>query len=43
MSMDPEFRQVSVGCVDRIESYGAYDVNGYRFHTKSHEQNRPNR
>jgi hypothetical protein len=43
MSMDPELRQVSVGCEDRIESYGAYDVNGFRFHTKSHEQNRPNR
>jgi hypothetical protein len=43
MSMDPELRQVSIGCEDRIESYGTYDVNGYRFHTKIHEQNRPNR
>jgi hypothetical protein len=42
MSMDLELRQVSVGCEDRIESYGSYDVNGYRFHTKIHEQNRPN-
>jgi hypothetical protein len=43
MLMDPELRQVSVGCEDRIESHGAYDVNEYRFHTKSHENNRPNR
>jgi hypothetical protein len=37
-SMDAELRQVSVGCEDRIESYDDYDVNGYYFHTKSHEE-----
>jgi hypothetical protein len=36
--MDAELRQVSVGCEDRIESYDDYDVNGYYFHTKSHEE-----
>jgi hypothetical protein len=41
--MDPELRQVSIGCELRIASYGGYDVNGYRFHTKSHEQSRANR
>lgn len=40
--MNPELRQVSVG-FDSVMSYGAYDVNGYRFHTHRHEQNRPNR
>jgi hypothetical protein len=43
MSMEPKLRHVSVGCEDRIESYDGYDINGYRFHTKIHEQNRPNR
>ena len=41
--MEAELRQVSVGCDYRVMSYGSYDVNGYRFHTKIHEQNRPNR
>jgi hypothetical protein len=41
--MDPELRQVSIGCELRIASYGGYDVNGYCFHTKSHEQSRANR
>jgi hypothetical protein len=41
--MNPELRQVSVGCDYRVMSYGGYDVNGYRFHTKNHEQSRPNR
>jgi hypothetical protein len=31
--MDPELRQVSIGCELRIASYGGYDVNGYCFHT----------
>ena len=41
--MDPELRQVSVGCEYRVRSYGGYDVNGYRFHTKNYEQSHPNR
>ena len=27
----------------RVKSFGSYDVNGYRFHTTRHEQDRPNR
>ena len=41
--MCPELRQVANGCAYRVLSYSGYDVNGYRFHTKSHEQSRPNR
>jgi hypothetical protein len=29
--MDPELRQVSIGCELRIASYGGYDVNGSWF------------
>jgi len=41
--MTPELRQVADGCAYRIMSYSSYDVNGFRFHTKRHEQSRPNR
>ena len=41
--MFPELRQVANGCAYRVLSYSGYDVNGYRFHTKIHEQSRPNR
>ena len=41
--MNAELRQVANGCAYRVKSFGAYDVNGYRFHTTSHEQSRPNR
>lgn len=42
-SMSPELRQVANGCEYRVMSYSAYDVNGYRFHTKRHDESRPNR
>lgn len=42
-SMSDELRQVANGFHYRVRSFGAYDVNGYRFHTTSHEQSRPNR
>ena len=41
--MTPELRQVVDGCAYRVMSYSGYDVNGFRFHTKRHEQSRPNR
>jgi len=42
-SMSAELRQVADGCAIRVKSFGAYDVNGYRFHTTRHDQSRPNR
>ena len=41
--MSVELRQVADGCAYRVKSFTGYDVNGYRFHTTSHEQSRPNR
>lgn len=41
--MSAELRQVADGCAYRVRSFKAYDVNGYRFHTTSHELSRPNR
>ena len=41
--MNPELRQVANGCSYRVMSYGWYDVNGYRFHTRRHDEARPNR
>lgn len=41
--MSAELRQVAGGCTYRVASYNAYDVNGYRFHTRSYEESRPNR
>ena len=38
-----ELRQVANGCAVRVKSFTGYDVNGYRFHTASYEQSRPNR
>jgi hypothetical protein len=40
-STSPDLRQVADGCALRVKSYTAYDVNGYRFHTKSHEVSHP--
>ena len=40
--MSVELRQVADGCAYRVKSFTGYDVNGYRFHTTSHEQSRPN-
>ena len=41
--MSAELRQVADGCAYRVKSFTDYDVNGYRFHTTSHKQSRPNR
>ena len=41
--MSAELRQVADCCAYRVRSFTGYDVNGYRFHTTSHEQSRPNR
>ena len=35
--------QVANGCAYRVKSFGAYDVNGYHFHTTRHEQSWSNR
>ena len=36
--MRAELRQVANGFAYRVRSFSGYDVNGYRFHTTSHEQ-----
>jgi hypothetical protein len=41
--MSAELRQVADGFEYRVRSFTGYDVNGYRFHTTSYEQSRPNR
>ena len=41
--MSAELRQVADSCAYRVSSFTGYDVNGYCFHTTSHEQSRPNR
>ena len=41
--MDEELKQVVKGFPYRVKSFTVYDVNGYRFHTRSHELSRPNR
>ena len=43
VSMSAELRQVANGLAYRVKSFGAYDVNVYRFHTTKHEHIRPNR
>jgi hypothetical protein len=40
--MSAELRQVADGFEYRVRSFTGYDVNGYRFHTISYEQSRPN-
>lgn len=40
--MSDELRWVSKGCDFWVKSYDKYDVNGYRFHTESHHNSRPN-
>ncbi|TVU23056.1 hypothetical protein EJB05_32789, partial [Eragrostis curvula] len=42
-TMNAELRQVAKGCLYAVKSFKSYDVNGYRFHTTSYEQSRPNR
>jgi hypothetical protein len=41
--MTPELWQVADGCAYRVMSYFGYDMNGFHFHTKRHEQSQPNR
>ena len=41
--MSQELRQVAKGFDRRVKSFNGYDVNGFRFHTSSYEQSRPNR
>jgi hypothetical protein len=41
--MSAELRQVADGFAYRVKSYSGYDVNGYRFCTRSYEESRPNR
>jgi hypothetical protein len=36
-------RQVANGFAYRVKKYFGYDINGYRFHTISYDQSRPNR
>ena len=38
--MSAELRQVANGYAYRVKSFGACDVNRYRFHTTRHEQSR---
>ena len=40
--MKDELRWVSQGFGRKVKMYEKYDVNGYRFHTESHQNNRPN-
>jgi hypothetical protein len=41
--MSVELRQVANGFAYRVRKYSGYDVNGYRFHTKSYDQSQSNR
>lgn len=41
--MSDELRQVGNGFSRRVNSFTIYDVNGYRFRTRSYEESRPNR
>ena len=40
--MTEELRCVSQGCNRDVRMYEKYDVNGYRFNTEFHQNNRPN-
>jgi hypothetical protein len=41
--MKPELKQIANGFKYSVESFNAYDVNRYRFHTHSYTQGQPNR
>ena len=41
--MKPELRNIAHGFSHSVNSFHAYDVNGYRFHTHDHTTNRGNR
>jgi hypothetical protein len=40
--MSDELKQVGSGFPRRVNSFTVYDVNGYRFRTRSYEESRPN-
>ena len=39
--MSAELREVGLGFNRKVKSYTVYDVNGYRFRTRGHEESRP--
>ena len=41
--MSDELKHVAKGFERRVQTFNGYDVNGYRFQTRSHELARPNR
>jgi hypothetical protein len=41
--MSAELRQVANDFAYRVKKYSGYNINGYRFHTTSYDQSRPNR
>lgn len=41
--MCEDLKQVASGFPRRVNSFTIYDVNGYRFRTRSYEESRPNR
>jgi len=41
--MSDELKQVAQGFRSRVETFTVYDVNGYRFRTRSYEDSRPTR
>jgi hypothetical protein len=40
--MDGELKQVAKGFAYKVKSFTVYDVNGYRFHTRSYKLSLPN-
>jgi hypothetical protein len=40
--MSAKLRQVANDFAYRVRTFSRYDVNGYRFHTTSYDQSRPN-
>jgi hypothetical protein len=41
--MSAELKQVAWGFSSRVNAFTVYDVNGYRFRTRSYEESRPGR
>lgn len=41
--MQPELRNIARGFNHSVDTFNAYDVNGYRFHTHEYTTSRPNR
>ena len=40
--MSDDLKQVGGGFSRKVKSFNVYDVNGYRFRTRSYEESRPN-